>query len=524
MSAGVVELADTLDLGSSGATREGSNPFARTTCTHRQERTGAIRRKDLDTGGTLKIIVTAEQPVDGKLTAKVTVPAAEVSAVVKQTYKDIAAKYNFQGFRRGHVPRPVIDGIIGREAVLAQATNEILNDVEPIVLEELDIVPVSRLSYGEEEPALVVEGKDYEVEATCTLRPAPELSSYEGFKIQMPPATATEAEIDLQLKQFSSWQVTYEDIDEARPVAENDIASVNVENIEHAEDLEGANRMIELNGQGIPAELQDALIGMNAGETKDVEWGEGENHVAIKVTINSLKTRVFPEIDDAFAKTLGYDTVEGLRDALKEEIESDKVYSLPRLKEDRVTEAAAQRLELEELPAEYTEQVFQELTQEFLTQLERQHTTLDAWMASRRITMQALLDDLHQQAAIRARQSLALDAIARHLGFEATDQDLLEEFANVNMSDQIEVFRKEGRLPGIRDSIKRNKALNWLVENVEVTEVDEVAERAANDEVAETVDAAEAEPVQTADAALDAEVEAMMAEVVEAASEGADQE
>ena len=472
----------------------------------------------------MKITVTAEQPVDEQLTAKVTVPAAEVSAVIKQTYKDIAAKYSFQGFRRGHVPRPVIDGIVGREAVLAQATNEILNDVEPLVLEELDIVPVTRLSYGEEEPALVVDGQDYVVEATCKLRPAPELSSYDGFQINMPPATATEAEIDLQLEQFTSWQTTYEDIDEARAAVEGDIVSLDIENVEGGERIAGKNRMGELNGQGIPAELQDAIIGMNAGETKDVEWGEGEAHTSIKVTLNGIKKAVKPAIDEAFAKTMGYDTVEQLRDALKDEIEADKTYSLPRLKEDRVTEAAAARLELEEIPAEYADQVFQELAQEFLTQLERQGTTLDAWMSSRGITMNDFLDDLHKQADVRARQSLALDAIARHLGFEATDQDLLEEFANVNMSDQIEVFRKDGRLPGIRDSIKRTKALNWLVENVEVTEVDEVAERAANDEVAETVEAAEAEPVQTADAALDAEVEAMMAEVVEAAAEGGSEE
>ena len=473
----------------------------------------------------MKIIVTAEQPVDEQLTAKVTVPAAEVSAAVKQTYKDIAAKYNFQGFRRGHVPRPVIDGIIGREAVLAQATNEILNDIEPLVLEELDIVPVSRLSYGEEEPARVVDGKDYEIEATCKLRPTPELSSYEGFSIQMPPAEATEAEIDLQLDQFTSWQTTYEDIEEERAAAEGDIVSMNIENVEGAERLAGKNRMAELNGEGIPAELQAAIIGMTAGETKDVEWGEGDGHFSIKVTLNSIKKAVKPAVDDAFASTMGYENLDALRAAMKEEIEADKTYSLPRLKEDRVTAAAAERLELEDVPEDYKGQVFQELAQEFMSQLERQGTTLDAWMESRHITMTDFMTDLQNQAEVRARQSLALDAIARHLELAVTEDELREEFEKANMASQIEDFRKEGRLPAIRDSIKRNKALNWLVENVEVSIVDEVAERAAKsddtDAVAEVIEAAE-EAEAPADA-LDAEVEAMMAEVVEAASESVEE-
>jgi len=103
-----------------------------------------------DTGGTLKITVTAEQPKDNKIAAKVTIPAADVDAAIDKTYKDIAHKYNFQGFRRGHAPRPVIDGTMGKEAILSQATNDLLNDVEPMILMELDIVPVGRIDFGEE--------------------------------------------------------------------------------------------------------------------------------------------------------------------------------------------------------------------------------------------------------------------------------------------------------------------------------------------------------------------------------------
>ena len=98
----------------------------------------------------MKITVTAEKPIDDKVAATVTVPAADVDKAIAKTYKDIAKKYNFQGFRRGHAPRPVIDGIIGRESVLAQATNDLLNAVEPMMLEELDVTPVGRVSFGEE--------------------------------------------------------------------------------------------------------------------------------------------------------------------------------------------------------------------------------------------------------------------------------------------------------------------------------------------------------------------------------------
>ena len=88
----------------------------------------------------MNITVTAERPESTKVVATITVPAAEVDRYVAQAYKNIARRYQFQGFRRGRAPRPVIDGIVGREAILADATNDILNDAQPIMLDELDIV------------------------------------------------------------------------------------------------------------------------------------------------------------------------------------------------------------------------------------------------------------------------------------------------------------------------------------------------------------------------------------------------
>ena len=146
----------------------------------------------------MKITVTAEKPVDEKMAAKVTVPAADVNAAIKKTYKDIAKKYNFQGFRRGHAPRPVIDGIIGREAVLAQATNDLLTALEPMMLEELDVTPVGRVSFGPEgaDPELAAEGADYVVDATIGVRPTAELTSYDApptrtSRRTAPPSPAT---------------------------------------------------------------------------------------------------------------------------------------------------------------------------------------------------------------------------------------------------------------------------------------------------------------------------------------------
>ncbi len=442
----------------------------------------------------MKITVTAEKPSDEKMAATLTIPAAEVDAAVKRTYKDIAKKYNFQGFRRGHAPRPVIDGIMGRAAVLAQATTDLLTAAAPLMLVARDAPRGGRGDFGAEgaDPELAVEGTDYVVTATIGVRPSCELESYDAPEINMPPEEATEAEIDWQVNQLLSYQMTYEDVEEERAVENGDIVSVDVENVEGAGHLAGKNRLLALDGQQIPDQLQEGIVGMKKGEEKAIEWTrthehEGEEHshtFSVKVKLNAIKKAVTPELDDEVAKKYGYDDVASFRDAVKEEIEGDKKTSLPNLKEDRLVEAVGKLLKLETVPEEYQNEIFNELASEFLGRLQSQGASLDMYLRARGVKTDDFLADLRVQAEERARQSLALDALAAKLGVEATEDDVRAEFEKAGVEDvdaSVEQWRSEGRLPAIRDSIRRTKALDWLVENAKVNIVDEVAERAAAD-------------------------------------------
>lgn len=430
----------------------------------------------------LNITVKPQEPKDGVLTAEVTIAAADVDAAIAKTYKDIAHKYQFQGFRRGHVPRPIIDGIIGKQAVLGQATNDVLNDIEPMILNELDIVPIGRIEYPAE-PELLAAGTDYVIECHMDVRPDAGLTSYDAPSITMPPAEATDAEIDLQLDQLLAYQTTYEDAKLKRGVKAGDIVSVNIENVENGERFAGQNRMINLDGAALPEAMSEAITGMKAGETKDVEWADGDTTVKLTVTLNSIMKAVKPELDDELAKkSFGFDTVAELRDAVKGEIEADKARTLPGLKEDRLVEAVGKQLDLEEIPENYQNQIFQELASEFLNTLQRQGLTLDTYLGARGIDMGSFLEDLRTQAADRARQSLALDALAKHLGLTVDADEVRAEFEKANVGDvdaAIAEWTGDGRIPAIRESIKRTKALAWLVENAVVETVDEVAERLA---------------------------------------------
>ncbi len=182
----------------------------------------------------------------------------------------------------------------------------------------------------------------------------------------------------------------------------------------------------------VPEAVEEGLKGMKAGETKEISWtpeGEDAEEAAVEVTVKSIRARITPELTDELAKeTFGFDSVEAMRDAVKLEIEQDKQSRLPGIKESRCVAALAERLELEEMDEDYEQSVFQELGQQFLSNLSARGMSLDQWLQANRLTSEQFISDLHHQADDVARESLALDALARELKIEVTDEDIDAEF------------------------------------------------------------------------------------------------
>ena len=120
----------------------------------------------------------------------VTVEASEISARIKKLYKEYGTKYRFPGFRPGHVPRQIIDNAMGKEAVSAQVTDDVLNETYPLAVDAEDLNIIAQPKF-EQIDALVVEGEDFTYSVELQLKPALELSSYDPVAIEVPFKTAT---------------------------------------------------------------------------------------------------------------------------------------------------------------------------------------------------------------------------------------------------------------------------------------------------------------------------------------------
>ncbi len=335
--------------------------------------------------------ITASDVKDAKLTATVTIPAADVDAAIKKAYKDTAKKYRFPGFRAGKAPRPVIDSALGAEATLAQATNDLIAANEPAVLNELDIVPTKNGDYKELD--LAKDHEDYTYTVEFSLRPAAELSSFDAVEIEMPPAEVTESEINNQVEMLLNYRATFEDV-EGRAVEADDYVTVDLKAVENADNFAAEGRMLIAGSDSNPKEFNEALIGANVDDVKTVTWTdeveegeEAETHT-VEVTVKGIKVRNTPELTDELVKSdFGFDSIDAMRDAIRLEIEQDKASRLPAEKENRCVSALAERLQLDEMDADYEQSVFEELGQNFLSNLAARGMTLDTWLPASGLTM-----------------------------------------------------------------------------------------------------------------------------------------
>lgn len=421
----------------------------------------------------------------------VTIEAAEIDARIKKTYKDFGAKYRFPGFRPGHVPRPVIDSNLGKDAVRSTVTDELLNESFPLAVDENDLNIISQPKFGDVE-GLVEEGKDFTFSAEFEVKPVLELSDYSPVHIEVPFKKASEAEIDEQIEALGNYYYDYKNAPANTKVKlENSVEITLVvkdDKGEVMESLGAEDRLYEL-GQGLfPAAFDDALLGMKKGETKSITLNVAENpcmmtsilkdkteEVTFEVEVKAVKKKIAPEVTDEWVKeTLGFADVAELRVRMGESIEQQKGDIIPRIMENNALFALQERL-IGEVPAVMTEEAERDLLQNFFTQLQNQGATLDAYLKAQDITADKFKEDVKLQAVDTVKQNLALDAWARHAGIEVSDEEIVEEFKNSGAQDPDALYdewKAQGRLHIVREGVMRGKALEALLAEADVEEVE----------------------------------------------------
>lgn len=435
-------------------------------------------------------VTTSIREEDGKTQVAIELTEQEVKKHIDSFFKDLA-KNRIPGFRPGKAPRKVLErNFGGHEAIYAEITSDMVNEVLPLALDSKDVIFIDDPKLVDEKIESVEDGKPYTFEVYGEVAPKLTLTSVEPVEIEMPPATATDEEVEAQLESLRDYYYEFEEVDRAAEEGDYVMMSIDAKADGVAVDaLNSPSRLVELGSDALPKELTDQVLGMKKDETKefDFEVAEDDEQLAdfkgktihAEVTVSKVQTKELPTLDEEFAKRIGFDTLEQTREEIANQINSQRERQLPELRERRCVEALAKRIE-GEIPESYINYSRDEVLREFFNNLQSAGITFDQFLAQRGISADEFHADLDDEAKENAEQSLALDALFEARGMELTDADIDEQFQVVDdPAAARKSWEESGRMSLLREGIRRSKAAQWLIDNAIVTE--EAAKEGASD-------------------------------------------
>ncbi len=425
---------------------------------------------------------------DNKAEVKVTIPAEEVTKSIAAAYKK-AGKVRIPGFRPGKAPRRILENHYGgKEYFLAEATEEAVNTWFPLALDAENLIPLKKAEFSLDET--VQEGEPYTFTGTIIVKPELELSSYEPVQVELPSDKVTEEEIDRQVESLREYYVTYDEV-EGRVVKDGDTVVLDLETTLNGEPIEGltsSGQQYEVGSKTMPDEFDKNILGMELGQEKEFDFGFDEDPLEVmgegdkmhvKATVTSIRTKALPELTDAWVKaTLDYEGVEDLREKISDSIQVQKSQQLPELKEVVCQHELVSRL-VGEPPLEMVRIAEQGIYRDFFNMLQKRNMTFDQYLVNSDITPEEFQKDTQAQAFESSAASLALDALARNLGFTVSEEEVIAEFERSGATDPTKLYaewKEGGRLPEIREGLLRVKAAQHLNDTAEVFDIGEKPE------------------------------------------------
>lgn len=275
----------------------------------------------------MKTAVEELSPTRVKLTVEV--PFDELRPSMDAAYKKVAQQVRVPGFRPGKVPARIIEQRFGRAVVLEETLNEAVPKLYGQAVDEVDVFPVSQPDI---EVTKIEDGEQIEFTAEVDIRPNFDVPEYEGVEITVDSATVTDADVDAQLDALRQRFATLTGVERAAAAGDYVVMDLRAEiDGENIEEQQASEVSYEVGAGSILQGLDDALVGMSAGEEKTfrTELVGGENagqEADVIINVKSVKEKVLPELDDEFAQLASeFDTLEELKGSLREQVRRTKL-------------------------------------------------------------------------------------------------------------------------------------------------------------------------------------------------------
>ena len=411
-----------------------------------------------------------------KLTIEVS--AEELEKALESAYQKNKNKMSIPGFRKGKVPRNMIEKMYGPAVFYEDAANELIPDAYEKALAECEEEIVSSPTV---DVVQIEKGKPFIFTAEVALKPEVTLGKYKGVKVEKTEVEVTEEEINAQIekeRENSARTITVTD----RPVKDGDITTLDFEGFVDGVPFEGGKGgdypLTIGSGSFIPG-FEEQLIGAEIGKETEVNVTFPEDYhsadlagkaAVFKCTVKEIKEKELPELDDEFASEVStFDTLAEYREDVKKTLTQQKADAAKSAKEEAVIEAVVEDAKME-IPDAMLETEQRQMVDEFAQRMQMQGLTMEQYMQFTGTNPQMLLEQAKPQALKRIQSRLVLEAVAKAENLAADDAEFEAEIKDMAEKYQMEADKikdmlgERGRKQVLEDLAIR-KAVDFLVEN-----------------------------------------------------------
>ena len=419
--------------------------------------------------------------------------AEEFEAAVNKAYLKMRGKINVPGFRVGKAPRKIIEKMYGAEVFYEEAVNIILPDAyEAAVKEqELDVVGYPKV----ELESCTKDGVVFK--CTVAVYPEVKLGQYKGLEAPKAEVKVVAADVNARLKEMADRNSRLVSVE--RAVKKGDTADIDFEGFDNGVAFDGGkgeNFDLEIGSGSFVPGFEEQLIGMKAGEEKDIDITFPENYtpelagkpVVFHVKVNEVKVKEVPALDDEFAKDVSeFDTLKELKADIKKKLTAERTESAQRAFEDVLMAKVAEGVEAD-VPHEMVELQAEQMTEGFKQQLASQGIPFDQYLKMTNTTEADFKSQAYGPAEQQVKMDLAISAIVKAENLEATDDEVEAEMKKVadRYGMDLDTVKKYLRPEEVKEQVIREKVIKLVADNaVAVAPAEALAEEETEAETAE---------------------------------------
>ena len=411
-----------------------------------------------------------------KLTIEVS--ADELEKALQSAYKKQKNRINLPGFRKGKVPRQMIEKMYGAEIFYDDAANEIIPKAYAEAYDECELDIVSR---PEIDVVQIEKGKAFIFTATVATKPEVTLGEYKGLEVDKVSTRVTQKEVDAKIQEEaekSARTITVED----RAVQDGDEVILDFEGFVDGVAFEGGkgeNYPLTIgSGSFIPG-FEEQLVGAEAEKEVEVKVTFPEDYHAedlkgkeavFKCTVHEIKAKELPEIDDEFAAEVSeFDTLDEYKADVKAKIKEKKAAEGKAKQEDQAVEQAVKNATYE-IPEAMIATQADQMANEFAQRMQAQGLTMEQYFQFTGMNAEKMMEEFRPQAEKRIETRLVLEAIAKAENIEISDEKLDEEIAKMAEAykmeaDKLKEFMGENEKKQMKEDMAVQEAITFLVEN-----------------------------------------------------------